>query len=348
MTKTQTQTKTHKGGTSLMLPQTLVTKYPTTTMNKRENSNNRFINELSRSGIDVYNVETTKKINSTIDKINMDFFNTTQVSYLTTKDYNKYRLIPGQLIAYGGGFGISFLKHYGVYMGYGLVYELAPQSENKNTRYGPEIAIGISKLSDFVKRGQDKDSPIYTFDSVKVPNDNKKNIKKRLDRILETNQKTHSRNKQLLLYGNCEHVANKIAYDTFASLQADIISGSLLLGIILYKYGKYSSKKIKYDEDTEIIPCKNQEITIHDCVCEDSTDNDKRTTSWISGNMCTINPKISCNMGNLRPGEIIHLVKKHNNSKAKIMKKIPLKLTLKKRRKKGKLYKYTWKKCVKK
>lgn len=344
--KNKNRKKVKVGGTSLALPQTTRLIYTEPVILQRTKRNNELSNMYTKYGINKYTNKISIDINRIVKNIENNYLNTPISSYKETKDYKKYGLIPGQQIAYGGGFGISILKHYGIYLGNGEIYELAPQSENVNSRYGPEISIGLSTVRDFVRKGENKPSPIYVFDSKEIPNDNKDIIRQRLQRIKEINLQTRSRNKQLIIYGNCEHVANKIAFDKFVSVQADIFSGTITIGILLYKGRNFITKII--NDDLELISCQDVFTTKEGCVCDSQPEH-----SSIYGSTCSIDPKVSCNLGNFKLGHIKSLVEKHRSRYTNLYwgrlgKKSQLKLRVtKKKIKHSNKYKYVykWQKC---
>lgn len=165
-------------------------------------------------------LQDTKKYIEDVLKENSD--------WRKSDDYEKYNLIPGQQISYHGGFRSivgdkisSYLHHYGIYIGDGLVYELAPESENKDERFGPKISRGISRLTDFIQRANNNGSSI-TITSHKNQNDSDPNIIiERIKRAIE--ESNEPLQTQLVLYGNCESLANYISYGSFETKQGELI-----------------------------------------------------------------------------------------------------------------------------
>ena len=143
-------------------------------------------------------------------------------------DYKKYNLIPGQQISYHGGFRSivgdkisSYLHHYGIYIGDGLVYELAPESENKDERFGPKISRGISRLTDFIRRANNNGSSITVTSHKKQDDIDPNIIRERIMRAIE--ESNEPLQTQLVLYGNCESLANYISYGSFETKQGELI-----------------------------------------------------------------------------------------------------------------------------
>jgi len=326
-----------KGGSSLSLPSiTHSVMTPFINYNNHKNKAMQNMVSMNRNKSAEANILI---INEIITKITRMYIENKSVdTFKATKDYKKYGLFPGQQIAYGGGFGISFLKHYGVYIGDGFVYELAPQSENKSLRYGPKIAVGISTLQNFVERANH--FSFYTFSSSEpgYENDNKINVSKRLYRILEYARITKSRANQLILSGNCEHIANDITYGNYTSKQSDIATGVIIIGILIWKGTKFNKQQIPNigDEALEIFECQKRHITEDNCVCY--TKPTSSLSSLYRSPECEIDPEISCKFPQ----------KKHPYTRKVRKGTERLKLTVRRksnRRKKRHNISYKWIKC---
>jgi len=226
-----------------------------------------YINSLKKNSATSYHLKTHSIISDIIETITETYIDSKLKSYTSTDDYKLYSLIPGQQIAYGGAFGIQQLKHYGIYLGNGMIYELAPQTENKSLRVGPEIAVGISTIEYFYDMAMKKKSPIYIFDYEDIKTDNKKTIKERFDRVLEFSERTKGRNKQFLIYGNCESVSNYISYGRYHTQQGEAIIYSTIVSVLMYNGRKFKSKKIT-GKNEEILECSDFFSTVYDCPCE--------------------------------------------------------------------------------
>lgn len=319
--------------TTLINPHTIATHIPTLYPKEKINS----MQELNDND---YFKTSLKMLEDLIKDIQKSFLENKKFkSYRETKDYKKYSLIPGQQIAYGGAFGFQQLKHYGIYLGNGLVYELAPQSENKSKRYGPEISVGLSNIENFASLSIGKKSHIYVFDYKKIETDNKKTIKDRLERVRKFTKKYRLRNKQLLVYGNCESVSNYISYGKYRTSQGEsILTAISSISILLYKGGKYIIKKLNEEEDIVSIDCKKYNSTVFDCPCDSEP---KKFLNPISNNFgkkyCYID-KFTCKNKSLHEKEGIKYW--GNLKRDKVSYK--LKSKLKKKNKKVKSY---WKKC---
>jgi hypothetical protein len=294
-----------------------------------------YINSLKRNSIETHHQKTHSTISDIIDYIIENYIKGKLTSYKLTDDYKTHSLIPGQQIAYGGAFGIQQLKHYGIYLGNGLIYELAPQTENKSLRVGPEIAVGISNIDYFYDMAVKKNSPIYVYDYEDLETDNKKTIEDRLSRVLEFSERTKGRNKQFLIYGNCESVSNYISYGQYRTQQGEGIVSSIILSVLIYNGRKFIKKKIT-GKNLEIMGCSDFFSTVYDCPCESKTKSFKNIAKHGFNKYCYIN-NLSCT------NKSMHDKDRDGNYWGKIKKnKEHYKLLATKKKNK---IKYRWKKC---
>ena len=194
-------------------------------------------------------------------------------------DYRENELVPGQKISYHGGFGSKYLKHFGIYAGNGMVYELAPQTENKKSRFLVIIAKGLSTLQDFMKRANSKNSPIYKYENEQ--DFNPKIIRERMVRM--KNVAKEAQQQQFILYGNCESLANLIHNGNYTTRQGQL--GSFFTTTVLYAVWKGSkyvlSKDSKFKKQWFARIKKNRKTV--SCPCE--------WDSWVSKNPIYCNIK---------------------------------------------------------
>ena len=321
--------RSKKGGTMLTL------KEPTLQTSPMMDST--YINSLKQNSVESYHHKTHSIISDIIKSITDTYIHNKKLTtYTSTDDYRMYSLIPGQQIAYGGAFGIQQLKHYGIYLGNGMIYELAPQTENKSLRVGPEIAVGISTIEYFYDMAIKKKSPIYVYDYKDIKTDNKKTIIERLSRVLDFSEMTKGRNKQFLIYGNCESVSNYISYGRYQTQQGESIIFSTIVSVLIYQGRRFIKQKIT-GKNEEILGCSDFFSTIYNCPCDS---NPKSFTNIVKHGLdkyCYIN-NASCtnkSMHNKEGNKYWGTIKKDKEH---------YKLLATKKNKNKKI-KYKWKKC---
>lgn len=231
----------------------------------------------------------TKEIEDFID-ILIDQANNTS-NFLNTPDYKKYGLLPGQQIAYSGGFGLKEVTHHGVYIGDGIVAEVASQSclrsclanslWNLNT-----LCFGLSTLADFAKRA--KNSPILLYKHKGFDDSNPDLILKRLKRTKEIVSSEGQNWRQWVLTHNCQSAANYVSYGKFETSQGQISVFTIFIATALNN-GLGKVVKGYYDKDT------GRDIKSKNPNCEQGTCMDRYITS--KGCVCESNPKYSLKHG---------------------------------------------------
>lgn len=221
-----------------------------------------------------------KEVEDYMDKVIKQATNTS--NFLTSRDYEKFGLLPGQQIAYAGGFGLSSLTHHGIYIGNGIVAEVASQSclrkcllnaYNFNT-----LCFGLSTMADFAKRATEKNSPVYLFQHKGYEDSNPDLIRQRLNRVKQIVSAEGNQWRQWILTHNCESAANYVSYGTMETRQGQVNVFTIAIAIAMNK-GLGGLARGYYDRKTgQVFPIKNKNcmrgtcmdrnLTEEGCVCE--------------------------------------------------------------------------------
>ena len=147
------------------------------------------------------------------------------ISKKSTLEIDKYGLIPGQQIFYGGAFKLEQLTHHGIYIGNGFVAEVGSGSNacrqvtRSNLHKFLDQVFGLSPLEDFAKRAEERGSKIYIIET--EDDTNPKSVSQRFERM-----------KEILgcwdyfLNENCQSAANYVTFGQRTSTQAKYIINS--------------------------------------------------------------------------------------------------------------------------
>ena len=110
--------------TNVALPQTTYTDVPFPIQTHPGTVNESLHMETSSRQriLDIQTKEVEDYMNVVIEKADRT------PNFLKSSDFKKFGLLPGQQIAYSGGFGLDSVTHHGVYIGNGIVAEVASQS----------------------------------------------------------------------------------------------------------------------------------------------------------------------------------------------------------------------------
>jgi len=241
------------------------------TINKRPMALNSTMDDNTYNSVMLEMIDNTKGI---IDKQFID--NDSVISYKNTDDYKKHGLIPGQRLATGNAFGIegTGLAHHVVYIGNGLIYEMAPLSENKDLRKGVNIKLGMSNLYNWINAANEKGDPVFMIEDKEVDIDNKDFMIGMFERL---NEKIviGARANQYGPINNCESEANYITRGKQETYQGNIVLRTIALGAIV----AHEIPKIVPDEK-----CYARYVTENDNPCMNGAENTK------TGN-CIVDPK---------------------------------------------------------
>ena len=263
-------------------------------INKRLMALNSTMDDNTYNSVMLEMIDNTKGI---IDKQFID--NGSIKSYKNTEDYKKHRLIPGQRLATGNAFGIegTGLAHHVVYIGNGLIYEMAPLSENKDLRKGFNIKLGMSNLYNWINAANEKGDPVFMIEDKDVNIDNKDfmiGMFKRLNEKIVSGARAN----QYGPFNNCESEANYITRGKQETYQGNIILRTIAVGAI----GAYGIPTLVPDEK-----CYARYVTENDNPCMNGAEN-----QLISG-YCIVDPKsknfrrektLDPSNNNLRQGKI--------------------------------------------
>ena len=229
-----------------------------------------------------YEVTTKELVKSAIKKVKSYISSKVFSSYRNSKDFSNYGLIPGQQIAYGGGFGLASLTHHGIYIGEGLVYELAPSTEDKSNRFMNRIAIGVSPIEDFADRAESKGSPVFLVNIDGGKNDDqKKKIEERLGRLEETMSRGLSQH-QWVVYNNCQSLANFISYGKHETQQGQK-AGNTVLALAAVSFYRFRGRGDASTSNLYASDCVKKYLTTQDCVC-------KSAPTGFGRNYCYVDP----------------------------------------------------------
>jgi hypothetical protein len=216
----------------------------------------------------------TKEVEDYMDKVIRDAEKLDD--FTKTEDFKKFGLLPGQQIAYGGGFGIKLLTHHGIYIGNGIVAEVASQSCLRNSLYKSKnfntLCFGLSTMADFAKRAEQKDSPVILFRHKGYDDSDSNVIKDRLRRVKEIVTSEGNEWRQWILTHNCESAANYVSYGKMETKQGQVTFITILiaaalnggLGGVARGYYNKSKSNDKCMEGT----CMDRFVTTNGCVCE--------------------------------------------------------------------------------
>ena len=183
---------------------------------------------------DTYNSKMKETVSHTYDMIDSQFINNESIkSYKQTEDYKKHKLVPGQRLATGNAFGVkgTGLSHHVVYIGNGLIYEMAPLSENKRLRKGPNVKLGLSNLYEWIQNANKKESPVFMIDDKQLKIDSKSfmiGMFKRLHEKIDSGARAN----QLGPFHNCESEANYITRGKQETYQGQIILKTIAVAIV--------------------------------------------------------------------------------------------------------------------
>lgn len=222
-------------------------------------------------------------------------------NFTNTNDFKDFGLLPGQQIAYSGGFGLSSVTHHGVYIGNGIVAEVASQSclrkclinaYNFNT-----LCFGLSTLADFARRAEEKKSSVILYKHKGYDDTNPELIKKRLRRVKEIVSSEGQSWRQWVLTHNCESAANYVSYGTMETKQGQLSAITIIIAYALNNglggvAKGYYNKEIGEIHDPTNLNCKrgtciDRNITTTGCVCETDP---KYSVRY--GNYCYVDGKI--------------------------------------------------------
>ena len=244
--------------------------------------------------LDVQNREVERYM----DKIIQQADNTT--SFLKSNDFKKFGLLPGQQIAYAGGFGLKAVTHHGIYIGNGIVAEVASQSclrkcllnaANFNT-----LCFGLSTMTDFAKRANSKGFPVLLFQH-KGYNDAKPSlIRERLRRVKEIVSSSGNHWRQWVLTHNCESAANYVSYGKMETKQGQVNSLTIVIAYAMNKglgglaRGFHNNTGVvtkSSNKNCKSGTCMDRDITSTGCVCESGAQ-----TSMMYGKYCYVDGKL--------------------------------------------------------
>ena len=231
--------------------------------------------------------------------------------FTKTEDFKKFGLLPGQQIAYGGGFGIKLLTHHGIYIGNGIVAEVASQSCLRNSLYKSKnfntLCFGLSTMADFAKRAEDRNSPVILFQHKGYDDSNSNVIKDRLRRVKEIVTSEGNEWRQWILTHNCESAANYVSYGKMETKQGQVTFITILIaaGLNGGLGGVVRGSKDKCAVGT----CIDRFVTTNGCVCESAP---KYSIRY--GKYCYINSKLCKGESNRDSGGIWGVVKKEKKS----------------------------------
>ena len=162
---------------------------------------------------------------------------------------DRWGIIPGQQIYYGGAFGVSTLTHHGIYIGDGLVFEVGQgpklcKKDGRNILKFKDQMAGLSTLEDFAQRAIKLGSDIVVL---QTPRDQHYTSVTRRLRRAEEIAGCWDYN---IIQHNCQAAANYVSFGVYNSEQANkiikaarvlVVSISSLASLVAF----WKSKKVK-------------------------------------------------------------------------------------------------------
>lgn len=283
--------------TNVALPQTTYTDVPFPIQTHPGTVNESLHMETSSRQriLDIQTKEVEDYMNVVIEKADRT------PNFLKSSDFKKFGLLPGQQIAYSGGFGLDSVTHHGVYIGNGIVAEVASQSCLRkcllNAKNFNTLCFGLSTMADFAKRAKEKNSPVLLFQHKKFNDSNPSLIRQRLRRVKEIVSSSGNHWRQWVLTHNCESAANYVSYGKMETRQGQVNVITLVIAVAMNKglggvaRGYYDSKTGNVhnpkNENCKLGTCIDRDMTSNGCVCETSPE-----TSMLYGKYCYVDGKL--------------------------------------------------------
>ena len=241
-------------------------------------------NELTEIEFFNSNMDTIHKI---YDNIKKNYIEDSSVSnYKQTADYQTYGFVPGQRLATNRAFNAPIpLMHHAIYLGNGIVFELAPMSENKKFRTGVSIKMGLSNLREWIKEAEDRNADILLVNDKTVNKENKETMKKLFERTEKLMEDSNGTGRQLMTFENCESIVNQVSTGRKTTAQGNIINTTIAAGVLLYML----KNRMGGDQ------CYEKQLTENGAVCldEESTYNPMKLAyrRLAGSDKCIVDPR---------------------------------------------------------
>lgn len=230
------------------------------------NSEGKLYTDSDMSNLKKYYNETLQIVTKTKNIIEDQYLNNREITdYRDTHDYKQFGMLPGQRLAADGAFGLPIpLAHHAVYIGNGMVFELAPTSEL--TRYrklfnidkaGSEIGMGITEVGDWFKTRTKKGSNIFKVNDKSIDKNNKYIMRSLFENLEEELDKNEGRGTQSVIFSNCESLVTKITTGKENTHQGEIITTLMSAGLVQRIIDKLSDSN----------KCKNKFLTDNNHLC---------------------------------------------------------------------------------